>query len=448
MYRGTRIPRPWPGRFGSPAHALSGATAHSGMSLTEGLVVVCWLFLVFNDTHWRGLLPASAVLRAVVPLLLVIALVASRVPMRLPNPGTVQFWLVGFVGAAVLSTLAGNVPLLAAIKLALYLGVMLPLLHPAIAGEFAPGGGAIRRLTIVAVILLAVHTLLKLKYPGGLMLAGPQGLGGFALMLLPFMLLLEGSEDPRARRIGRVAALLCLGLAVWARVRGAVLAMSVALIVFYLLRRRRGLSTVAVLTMAALALVVYLAVVSDRALVYDDPEKETILGGERTMMFEECVENWMKRPILGYGFGLTHRISPEMTDDVLETGRLSIAAGELGSSTFGLLLGGGILLTVACYGLIASIYLAGFRAYVSPGLSPAARRQMRALLASIAGMMVIAQSENWLTAPLVAPTLIFWLFNGMVLYLASTCQMPSYGLAAAWPWRRQSTRPPRTTDRT
>jgi len=402
------------------------------VSLTEGLVVVSWLFLVFNDTPWRGLLPASAVLRAAVPMLLVIALVVSRVTLRLPNPGTVQFWLVCFVGVAVLSILAGNAPLLAAIKLALYLGVMLPLLHPAVAGEFAPGGGAIRRLTIVALVLLAVHTLLKLKYPGGLMVAGLQGLGGFALMLLPFMLILEGSEDATARRIGRGAVLLCLGLAVWAHVRGAVLAMSVALIVFCLLRRRRALTTLAVLTVATLAMVVYLAVVSDRALVYDDPEEATILGGERTMMFEECIENWEKRPVLGYGFGLTHRVSAEITNDVLETGRLSIAAGELGSSTFGLLLGGGILLTVACYGLIASICLAGFRAYVSPGMSPAARRQMRALLASIAGMLVIAQSENWLTSPLVAPTLVFWLFNGMVLYLAGTSQTAYYAPTAVW----------------
>lgn len=388
-----------------------------GRSLTTWAVIGCWLLLVAVDSRWRGYIPAAAALRLVVPLVLVAAVVRSG--FRSPRMrGLPRKWLWGFIAVALASVVFSTVPELAGIKLVLYLLVVLPLLHPAIAAYLSPESLGLWRLSQVSLGIMTASVVLCSRYPGGLMLS-QNGLGGLALLVTPLMLYNASLPIPSRRKLGRIGVVVCIAAAILGHSRGALIAMWLTFVTYYQLRRGRTGATAVVLTSGLILLgTAYLLVTSGSEYVRDyvyKGDQSKLFDDARQLMFHECIDAWVERPILGYGFGLTHRVKPDDVAKVLATGRLSWFTGELGSSTLGFLVGGGILLLLAFYGFMAVVLLLGLRATRTPGIPAPVKAMLHALIAGLIGLLLAAQSENTLTAPLTCISFLFWLYVGCLL---------------------------------
>lgn len=387
------------------------------------LLILCWAYLLFVDTIWGQSIPGGMFLRGFVPLVLLGFWLGSPLAHTCAIPPAVRFFLLLFTAVGILSVAFSVSPLLAGLKLAAYLAVMLSLLQPAIARRFGPNSQALWRLSQLGFFLLPLNVFLLPGSRGGLM-QGPNGMGGLALIVFPLMLFNASVPFRNRRRMGQVGLVLCVIIALLSRGRGSSFAIYVMCVVHYMLGRFRsgGFGVLAAVLFCllsasgAIALAGYNEYV--RSYIYKG-DGQRIFAGERERMLAECTRAFEQRPLLGWGFGLSHRVTPDAFDTFLRTGRLSGSVGELGSSTLGLLVGGGVLLLLAFVGVVGSIIAAGLKSLFAP-LTPAPiKEQLRAFIAGIIGLLLIGQTENVLMAPLTSLTMLFWFFGGIVIWAAS-----------------------------
>ncbi len=395
------------------------------MTVTSIAIIAAWLYLISIDTVWRSYIPGGMALRLLVPTALVFMRFYPYSHRILPMPPVIRYGVVAFALAGGVSVVTGVAPTLSGIKLMLYLAIMLPLLHPALTGHFWPSSEGLWKMAQAGCALLVVCALLRLRNPGGLMLY-VNGMGGLAVQIAPLMLFMLAVPLRSRRRLGLIGIGLCVAIALISRGRGSVLAMYVMLSAYYLLGRRRSL--LVILTTAAMFLVVALFVMltSDidyvQSLIYKG-KSHNVIDVQRRLMFLECLQAWLRRPLTGYGFGLSHRVSTDALEGALATGQLSREVGELGSSTLGLLVGGGVLLGASFFMLVCGVLYVGMAAYWSPNTPAPSRSLLRAMIAGLLGFLVSAQSENTLMAPLTSFTLLFWFYAGLVVHNASAAMV-------------------------
>lgn len=416
------------------------------MTPTATTIIVAWLYLISIDSVWRSQIPGGMAFRLMVPTALLFVWFYPYAYRLLPMPPLIRYGLVSFGLAAGVSVSTSVSPTLSGMKLALYLAVMLPLLHSAIAGHFWPASAATWKMAQAALVLLILCAVLRLRNPGGLMLY-VNGMGGLAVQIAPLMLFMAAVPLASRRRVGLIGVALCIAIALLSRGRGSVLAMYVMLSTYYLLGRRRSLLVVLLMVSMFLVVAVFVMLTSDidymQSLIYKG-KSQNVLDVQRRLMFVECLQAWLRQPLVGYGFGLSHRVSPNSIDAVLASGQLSRHVGELGSSTLGLLVGGGALLGASFFMLIGSIFYLGVTAYWSPHTPAPSRAMLRAMIAGLLGFLVSAQSENTLMAPLTSFTLLFWFYSGLIIHNASASmvhaaaqealqQKPSLGSLAGHP---------------
>lgn len=401
----------------------SAGIATRRMSAAAVFAVLGWLFLLSMDTIFRSLIPAASLLRLAVPALLVVIACSSPRTGRRPRTAALRIALLAFIAVSSLSVATSVSPILAAVKLVLYLSVMLPLLHPGIAGLFSPDSRSLWRLSQIALAILAANLLMSFRSPGGFM-TNPNQAGLLALVVAPLMLFNASRPTRKQRRLGRLGGIVCVLLVLATRSRGAMLGLLGAGFVHFVLRpgASRG-PRVALALLTGSAVLGFLLTTNQsaiRSLVYkgDGQSIKDIVDAPRRLMFAEVIEAWSQRPLRAYGFGLSHRVTAESLNTVLRTGRLSWITGEMGSSTLGMLIGGGLQLVVASYAVIACILLRGYSHLADKRTTGTSKAIVRALLAGLFGLLVSAQTENWLMAPMTFATFAFWLYCGMILHAA------------------------------
>lgn len=401
------------------------------LSASGAVIILCLLFLLAVDTTWGRSIPFRTYARVLVPLVLVLLGFPDWCRGRIAIPPAVRFALFGFVAVGLLSVAFSNAPVLAGAKLAAYLCVMSPLVASGIAGRLGPGSQAMWRLSQAAFCILVVNLCMLARSPFGMM-GGTNAMGGLVVLLFPLMLFNASLARPGPRRMGQLGIVLCVITVLLSRGRGSVFAVYVMFVVHYVLGHVRSGGMRAILTAAVVCAVslsvAFMAAESNdyvHSYVYKSPTRVIAVAGaeqgilaDRTEVLQTYADAFRRRPLLGYGFGLSHRVRPDDIDMLLDTGRLHYAVGEIGSSTMGLLLGGGVLLLAAFLTLVASILSAAVGSYTSPQTPVVTKTLLRALVAAILGLLVAAQTENMLLAPLTLCNVTFWLYLGILLHSA------------------------------
>ena len=133
-------------------------------------------------------------------------------------------------------------------------------------------------------------------------------------------------------------------------------------------------------------------------------------------MIEESLSHFSEKPLLGYGFGLSWNIQARDLEIVLRTGRLSRLVGEFGNSTLAILIGGGLLLLIAYYGLIFALSFRSLFLFYRLPLRDPRRRLLLLGLSLVAGLFVNSQGEGWMIS-LGWPAFILWMVLGQMNHL-------------------------------
>jgi O-antigen ligase len=145
----------------------------------------------------------------------------------------------------------------------------------------------------------------------------------------------------------------------------------------------------------------------------DKGSDSSLLDSVRQSAWQESLDYFSEKPLLGYGFGLSWNVQAEDLDIVLRTGRLSRIVGEFGNSTLAILIGGGLLLLICYYGLIFSLcYRSVILIYRLPFRDPR-RRILIIRISVVAGLFTNSQGEGWMLS-LGWPTFILWMFLGQM----------------------------------
>jgi hypothetical protein len=399
---------------------------------------ICWIFLgcvaLLNavDTYWSDSFAGANPLRAAVPVTLSAVLFAEIFRRRRIEGGRVMEWVAAFVCAGAISSAFCAVPILGFIKLGLYIAVLVPLclsnwLHRAFDGR----SRGMEILAGSALLLVLVNVALFPITQSGIY-DNANKAGMFAVCAWPLMAVFI--RDPRrwARYAARLGVAACIALCLVTWCRAALASVLAGLVMYASLRKEATMRSVltGLMVSAILGGASYF-LAKESVQEYAFKGRTQLMDGTRQFMFRETVERvWEDSPILGYGFGLSWTLRPSDVDAVLTSGRMSWFTVEFGNSTIAILSGGGFVLLAAFIGLLGCAGRIVFRGLRSPALPPAQRDMLLALCAGIASLLVHAQAEAWLMAPLNWSTVIFWFYVGLAVYLARQARMLEYWNAA------------------
>lgn len=380
------------------------------------IVLLAVAVAVVADTRFN---PVGGKLRMLVlGLLPLLVLVAPNVGRTVRRSSGLGMTLGLIVLAGAVSSVACVAPILGFLKLGFFVAVVVPLVTNRAAQEaLLPGTRTHVWLNRGANIIL----LLCLAQTVGVVgfVDNPNKLAAFAIVTLPWKLVLSGSGHRRTRLRARIAIVLLFGICVASHSRGAVGGFLISLIVFrYSGPARSVLTPIAVgaILIVGLGLAVEMSP-QLREYVYKD--REQFLDDRRQTMLQDTMQYFRERPVLGYGFGLSWNVRPEHVEAVLRTGRLSWFVGEFGNSTLAIMAGGGGML-LAAFGVFFVAVLrfveGSFRNVCTTGTEQLVQRS---LFGTMIGMLAYSQVEGWLLSPLNWISVFFWLYVGMALRLAS-----------------------------
>ena len=386
-----------------------GLRATGRVTLAMFVVIGGFVFFVFNDTAWSQLVPWSAQIRVVVPVVMMLFLILER-SHRLPHrhlAGT----LIVIAAVGLLTAVFSEVPELALIKLALFLGLALPLSASLrLTRNFGVGSAGLWRLAQVSLALLIGNAIMVTESQGGFF-NNPNQLGMFVVCTAPALLFVATTETRGRRLVGWLGLLLGGTLCILSYSRASIAGLAVGAIVFLALRRSASVRSVVVLTGVVAALFVFAVMSSENVQTVANKGGSTTIDTPRLLMLKESFEAFKARPVVGYGFGLSQRVSSDDWDSVLSTGRLSLMVGEFGNSSVAVLIAGGTLLFSAFVWSVGTVLMRGVRA-IAADRNRIRRQLQTVLVAAMGALLVQAQAEGWFLS-VTWPTLVFWLYAGL-----------------------------------
>jgi hypothetical protein len=384
-------------------------------------VTLGWVLLNIVDTPWAQMLPYINPARVLVPASLCLILIFE--PRQRSGASGMRLgpWVGWILAAGMLSSAIAYVPSLGMLKLALYMGVLIPIcLSRSLRDAFSPDAPGLRCLGWVMLAMLAASAVLLPINRTGLY-DNPNKLGMLTVCGWPLLMwhIHESSRTGRRIRwvIGWAGLVMCIVVCVATWSRGGIVSLAAGLVAYAALRRSPTIGSLLVGFLFVAALGALLWVMGDVFREYAYKGRETLLGEGRTLVAQETLRAWMARPLLGYGFGLSWTMTPEDAELVFQTGRMSWFSLEFGNSTLAMLSGGGLVIAALFYGMIGSVCLAGVRSLQLRGTEPRMRDLQLILVAGIIGMLVHSQAEAWLMAPLTWPTVLFWVYVAVCAYL-------------------------------
>lgn len=384
------------------------------------IAAACFALLVVVDSAWSTSIPAGSLLRMAAPALICALLFKQILVRRRLEGGRLMEWTMAIVAAGAISSAFCDVPILGFIKLGLYVSVLVPLLlttslHRAFDGrsrslEYAAAAA-------LALVLLNIG-LMPITKTG--MFDNANKAGMFAVCVWPLMAVFACDLRKNVRLAARLGIAACLALCAVAWSRAAVASVLAGLVMYASLRKEPTLRSVmrGVIVAGILGAVSYY-LAQDAVHTYALKGRTQLMDGTRQFMFRETLLHvWEDSPLLGYGFGLSWTLRPDDVDVVLATGRMSWFTVEFGNSMIAILSGGGILLLIAFLGLFACMSKIIFQGLQSRTLPQKQRDVLLAMTAGIACLLVHAQAEAWLMAPLNWSTFIFWFYVGLAVHVA------------------------------
>lgn len=328
--------------------------------------------------------------------------------------GAIPWFIVG-----VLSSILCEAPLLGLIKICLYAGLMIPLFFSQWtancfrhAERIGPLGFGLFLLVVAAPFIFR----------------NPNQVGLAALFALPFILNIKGLRRPHIRsreklhvfRLGGIA-LIFLILVISAS-RGSLVGGTAAILSYMAIRRSPNLRSILgklTVIISSGLFISFFAGFEQNRTVRDFAYKndvagrinETLIDDTRLLMFDDSIESFLKRPIFGYGFGLSENVRVEDQKQVFQTGRLSQIVGEFGNSTIAILCGGGIALLLMLCGLIGIVIINGINKLLILPIGHPFRQMFSASVSGVIGLGVQAQAEGWMLS-FTWPTFVFWMLLG------------------------------------
>jgi O-antigen ligase len=301
------------------------------------------------------------------------------------------------------------------------MGVMGPLVaSDAIVEHLRPGRRLFRYLEFAAFSLVLTGLTQRIVgFPH--LFTNPNGIAGCGVAALPIFLFRW--DDVHHKKWAALSVLVSVMGIVASGSRGGAAAALCTLLVYFGLRRSANWRTVVALAFVAAVTGALLLWISAEAVEFAYKGGETLLDAARQNQYSETMEAFRKRPLFGYGFGLSWNVQRRHVADALSTGRLSWFVGEFGNSTLAILSGGGLALVLAFGALLARTFDFSYRSLAS--LIGLRRRFQLAMIAGLAGMVVHSQSEAWLMAPLNWITIVFWLYVGLAVFTAGVARPSS-----------------------
>ena len=401
----------------TPYPVSAAVPARNRIRWSGRIFIGCLLFLFFQDSLYRDVVPNIGLLRVLIPLMLLGVLFTHRIRVE-SQP--LAFFLALFAGVGLMSGIAGVSPILAFIKLGLFACVIAPIaLTYSLISQFYPDRRGFKLLFWSLTVLLTANLVHRLA-TGEWLFVNPNMVGMLTVCLLPLALYRAGFDTRRrSRQMSWLVILLCLGVAALSYSRASIVADFCILMTFSGFRRTRSINVVilqsGLIALIGITLVILIDPVTDHFYDLAYKGRDTLFDDVRMLKIRESFDAFVNSPLLGYGFGLSWLIRPEDVDFILETGRFSWIIGEFGNSTLALLIGGGILLALAYYAVIIRVLISGFRGMRLVRRGSPAYGFIICLIAAITGLTVHAQAEGWVLAPLNWVTLLFWLYCGLLV---------------------------------
>ena len=389
----------------------------------EIFLLVCFVLLIIPDTTVSSYIPASGILRFVaVPIVLFLTIYYStlgKADSSKKRPNT--FWIQAFITIGVLSSVFSEAPALAFLKLSLFLGLVIPLYTCkwAISSSWTHNNSDYFYSSIFFLFIILTNLIKPLFLnPNQVGILSTIALGIWLYKISSFRL----KATSKGLFLGGVMTLYIL-LVVWqAGSRTGAASTLTVLLCWITLRNAKSLISTLGSAFLVFSLSIFLIVllgVNDREEVRGFIEKgsdATLLDSVRKNMIDESLVYFNERPLLGYGFGLSWNVQAKDLKTVLTTGRMSALVGEFGNSVLAILIGGGLFLLIAYYGLIFALFFRSlFLLYRLPPRDPRHRLLLMSL-SLVAGLVINSQGEGWMIS-LGWPTFILWMALGQMNYL-------------------------------
>lgn len=392
-----------------------------GVERVPAVFLLAWVFLFIIDSRFGGIVPAASVIRLVVPLGFSVLLFLDYTSHRCLAWNR-QGYFVLFLACSLLSCALSVAPDLALSKLWMYCAVMLfGVWSTSLSSAFMPTRPGFNVLVFLISFLLVASVI---AMPIGGIFRNPNAVGGFSVCILPFLAYqLKYGATAKKKYEAQLLVGVAMVLAVASFSRTALAAICVFFIFVYALSRSNSLWSVVaggVVAVGVLISALYLQTGVEE-IVYKDGNE--LLDEARTNMFHETYAAFLERPFLGYGFGLSWRLTAENVELVYRFGRLSWYVGEFGNTTLALIGGGGILSALAFYAICGSVLF-----HILRGLKLATgelRHYLVCMAAGVASLLVHSQGEAWLMSPFNWITPLFWLYCGC------GCLAANYAILAA-----------------
>jgi hypothetical protein len=392
--------------------------------LVAGLLIcTTWAILGLFDTGLSGLIPGKSLVRYSLPVALCLLAFFSAVENRGRHYFSRLFGALAvglFVG--ILSSAFGNSMPLGLIKLALYAGILFPLLYFGFSGLVFTEEGLHQKLLVCLGLLFIVIALYRGNTADALEVGNTNHVSALVLIAFPLIQLDQVGNKPI---LGRQALRFFLLLAVLAVImnhsRGALAGVGVMIGAWIALRSGPSARRFVSLLVLGIALLILFASISTAFKEYLYKGDETLLDNDRQSEFELFYENFSQRPLLGYGFGLSSRVSPEDFSKVIDTWRLSWFVGEFGNSSLAILSGGGALLFAVFlyifWQFCRGVWLALCIEFERAGRSQQYQKLVILFCATL-GFLVHSQAEGWLMAPVTLAAYSFWFYVAAAIHIS------------------------------
>ena len=389
------------------------------------MICLCWSLLIIASSKYGDLIPKVSILRVIVPasLLGIFFYFKNRTVTALES--RIDLLLIFFFGAGLVSTLLCVAPTIAGLKLLFYAGIIIPLLRCHwILDSFRPASDGWWLLARLVLLLILVNlALMPVSYGMGIF-KNPNELGQMSVVSCGILLTVLGISNKKRRGYIYAGIIISIVFCSMSRSRGSAVALLSTFVVYYGLRW--SASWVAIILTGIFAVVCGLAVLfisNDAQEFVDKDGKGSLIDNTRQQMALETLEAFTKRPIWGYGFGLSHLIKPEHVEEIMRTGRLSWYVGEFGNSTLAMLSGGGLSLAISFYAILSMIFISGMYSLRTTCRQGSHHDVQIGSLALFSGLLANSQSEAWLMSPLNWPTMLFWLVAGSIIRVATTAHI-------------------------
>ncbi len=388
-----------------------------------GLFCVVWLVLGIYDTGLSGLIPGKSLVRYGLVFAMCFAVILSAIA----NQGRHYFrgffrgvFLAMLVG--VLSSLLGNSIPLGLIKLALYAVVLFSMVYFGLAGVVLKSEGGVQKLLVLVGVFFVLLALYQGNAGGEIEVGNANYVSALVLIALPLIQLDQIGEKPvLGRQVIRIVLLLAVLAVLLNHSRGAVAGVGVMVGAWIAVRRGPSLTRFMTYLVLGIALLVLIATLFSAVNAYLYKGDERLVDDARQTEFELFQETFSQRPLLGYGFGLSSRVSADDFERAIETWRLSWTVGEFGNSSLAIMSGGGALLFAVfiymCWKFYGGVWLALRMEFESAGQS-LEYQKLAVLFCATLGFLVHSQAEAWLMAPVTLPTVSFWFYVAGAIHIS------------------------------